>query len=310
MPIRLAACDPCRSSKLACDHVRPACSRCRESNRVSKCIYRERPFKRGKTLNGQHAQQVNSTRLGASIGRVRTTFRNYPNPGYLGSSSHATIFGHLPTGNDDESENPAQDPDETAHTIPINDAQISHGADLIAEFQSLLSLVSCKALIEQWTGSGVNLALAEPFTKHCAETIEHMLRCSTGYAPSHKTISRNFFTQSWRPLAANANTTLEDFCAEFSYGNARWETIGLFFTAASRASIETLPFDALYSTKKEQRYFQKLAMLFSDQCLDIALSLDCLNDLQLILQYENFILHSIVDGDQSKPTFIVVCCSF
>ncbi|KAL3417430.1 hypothetical protein PVAG01_11430 [Phlyctema vagabunda] len=40
-------------------------------------------------------------------------------------------------------------------------------------------------------------------------------------------------------------------------------------------------------------------MRYSDSCIEIAISLDCLNDLQLFLQYENFILHSFVEGDQS-----------
>ncbi|KAF4969339.1 hypothetical protein FSARC_3414 [Fusarium sarcochroum] len=47
------------------------------------------------------------------------------------------------------------------------------------------------------------------------------------------------------------------------------------------------------------RGLSRLAMQFSDAFLEIAVSLDCLNDLQLLLQYENFILHSMVDGDQS-----------
>jgi hypothetical protein len=41
-------------------------------------------------------------------------------------------------------------------------------------------------------------------------------------------------------------------------------------------------------------------MSFSDRCLELSISLDCLNDLQLVLQYENFISHSNVDGDESK----------
>lgn len=34
-----AACDPCRARKVACDHVRPACSRCQSKNRTTECIY-------------------------------------------------------------------------------------------------------------------------------------------------------------------------------------------------------------------------------------------------------------------------------
>lgn len=46
MPVRLAACDPCRYSRLACDHSKPVCSRCRDRNQAANCAYRERPFKK------------------------------------------------------------------------------------------------------------------------------------------------------------------------------------------------------------------------------------------------------------------------
>ncbi|KAF2025160.1 hypothetical protein EK21DRAFT_104174 [Setomelanomma holmii] len=55
----------------------------------------------------------------------------------------------------------------------------------------------------------------------------------------------------------------------------------------------------LYHSKQKRRALRRLAMQFSDSCLDVAFSLDCLNDLQLFLLYENFILHLLVDGDQS-----------
>lgn len=51
MSTRLAACEPCRKSKLACDHQQPVCNRCRDGNRPGLCIYRSAPFKRRKTSN-------------------------------------------------------------------------------------------------------------------------------------------------------------------------------------------------------------------------------------------------------------------
>jgi hypothetical protein len=109
-------------------------------------------------------------------------------------------------------------------------------------------------------------------------------------------------------LKVRADDTIETFCGLFCRTSARWETLGIFFTAVSRATIDVAQFDGLYNSEQERRALRRLAMRFSDSCLDIALSLDCLNDLQLILQYENFILHSLVDGDQSKcyPSFKTV----
>jgi len=46
MRSRLAACERCRKAKLACDHKRPVCTRCRNTNQAGICIYRDSPFKR------------------------------------------------------------------------------------------------------------------------------------------------------------------------------------------------------------------------------------------------------------------------
>jgi hypothetical protein len=46
MASRLAACEACRKAKVACDHKRPACSRCESNDRAGICIYRTTPFKR------------------------------------------------------------------------------------------------------------------------------------------------------------------------------------------------------------------------------------------------------------------------
>lgn len=46
MTLRQAACEPCRKSKLACDHKKPTCSRCLDQGREQQCVYRRDPFRR------------------------------------------------------------------------------------------------------------------------------------------------------------------------------------------------------------------------------------------------------------------------
>jgi hypothetical protein len=73
----------------------------------------------------------------------------------------------------------------------------------------------------------------------------------------------------------------------------------------SRATIDIPFFPLLYNTEEQQYTLKRLATKLSDFSLEISLSLDCLNDLQLMVQYENFIVHSYVDGDQSEFQFYV-----
>ncbi|KAJ5136703.1 hypothetical protein N7448_005257 [Penicillium atrosanguineum] len=97
----------------------------------------------------------------------------------------------------------------------------------------------------------------------------------------------------------SSETTFDEYCTNFSGHNSRWEPFGIFFTAVCRASVDLAYAEPLYGSEQQRRKIQKLTLSYSDRCLDLCLPLDCMNDLQLVLQYENFISHSQVDGDQS-----------
>jgi hypothetical protein len=58
MNSRLAACDPCRRSKLACDHEQPVCSRCQSRGKASACVYRDSPFKRKSRRDSEPPDRV------------------------------------------------------------------------------------------------------------------------------------------------------------------------------------------------------------------------------------------------------------
>lgn len=211
----------------------------------------------------------------------------YPNPGYQGSFSHSAILGHLMDSPDDGTSQPRG---------AVREANIERGTALIEEIDESVSIVSCVEMIRAWTAKGSNLAVARPFIPGCIDSVSALF-ANQGIQPvKAREISRSLFLGTSQLWDVAASTSLEAFTAQFCYERSRWETLGLFFTAASRAALEM----SSLASDKERRELQRLGMNLSDRCLDIALSLDCLNDLQLLLQYENWILHSFVDGDQSK----------
>ncbi|CEI63399.1 unnamed protein product [Fusarium venenatum] len=63
--------------------------------------------------------------------------------------------------------------------------------------------------------------------------------------------------------------------------------------------MDTPSFTPLYISHQERVTLAKTLMFIGDLCVESCLSLDSLNDLQLVLQYENMIIHTQVDGDQS-----------
>ena len=225
--------------------------------------------------------------------------QNTPNPGYLGPSSHATLFSHLQPRISSCADYDTWQRREGWPGNPEQEAKVSHGAKLIEQFFRSSQAPSWVTLVKRWTSSGVNLALAGLFTESCAETVQYILDKLLEELQDETDIARNLFAHSSRPLTTDASSTIEDFYSYFCKRNARWETIGLFFAAVARATEDLKPFEALYASEQQRRSVQRLALHYSDRCVDISLSLDSLNDLQLLLQYENWIAHASIDGDQS-----------
>ena len=116
----------------------------------------------------------------------------------------------------------------------------------------------------------------------------------------HLTLTRDLLQNSDRPLEFDGKSTLSGYTKQFCFDSVRWETLGIFLSAVIRANFDVSFFPSLYTTESGREELRKSAARLSAICLELCLSLDCLNDLQLVLQYESFIVHTYIDGDQSK----------
>ncbi|KAF7596861.1 hypothetical protein BBP40_011906 [Aspergillus hancockii] len=302
MASRLPACEACRKAKLACDHKRPVCTRCRNTGRAGMCIYRATPFKR-KRVHGSSLSIVdNSTILQSpdpSTAPPSPRRHAYPNPGYLGFSSHVAIFNHISSNVDRDTNNTYHT---AAHLLSDEDEMTRRGADALRQLLGAFPLHDMINLVTFWLAKGINLALAGPFVEQCAQTMNHLLS-SMSDENWHLTYARHLLRNSARPLEFDQTSDIDSFSAQFLHRNARWETLGIFLSAVCRATIDIPFFPSLYLSEKEQYALRKMVTKLSDYALEISLSLDCLNDLQLIFQYENFIVHSNVEGDQSYQSW-------
>jgi hypothetical protein len=160
------------------------------------------------------------------------------------------------------------------------------------------SLQAMSDLVLLWVDKGANLALAEPFVLACAESMTKFL---SSRDPDWQCAAANqMLRNSTRPLTFNRQSTVSSFMDQFLGPRSRWETLGIFISAVIRATTEIPFFPSLYKTEKAQMELRRLATNLNDCAMEICLALDCLNDLQFILQFENFIVHTYVRGDQSK----------
>lgn len=304
MATRLAACEVCRKSKLACDHKWPTCSRCEKSNKSGICIYRVAPFKRKRQANPTSPGASKRTHLSGDLSSSFHSSPNvYPNPGFLGSSSHATIFEHISSDQPTAAGarcSPGLAPLELSSPRLADDGCLIRGADVLRQLLNAFPLTAMCDLVMFWLAKGANLALAEPFVEGLATSIAGSFSLLSQDPDWHVAFARRLLRNSAQPLEITSSTSISDFIAQTVGNNLRWEALGLFFSAVSRATYDIPFFPRLYMTREEQAALRQLCTRLSDSSLEIALSLDCLNDLQLVLQYENFIIHSYVDGAQSK----------
>jgi hypothetical protein len=228
-----------------------------------------------------------------------TPHRNrYPNPGYLGPSSHIDIFNHILSEQDSNHDVPLPMPSVSFSLDEHPSAK--QGALLTRQLLSSFDLSALKSLVTFWRAKGVNLAAAEPFVDLCAESSNYTSLSTFQGSEWHLNFSTRLLQNTARPLECNPESTISTYSAQFLGINTRWETFGIFLSAAIQATRDVLFFPALYTTSSRNRELRRLLTRLLDCSLDICLSADCLNDLQLILQYENFIVHSYVDGDQSR----------
>lgn len=170
-----------------------------------------------------------------------------------------------------------------------------------------LQVPALASLVRFWLKKGVNLALAEPFVETCVDTAvdwgELSIPPMGTDADALTQRARDLLENTHRPLVFHEHSTPSEYLQQMSGKNLRWESLGIFLAAASRAALDTSSFAPLYNSDERRRRLIKALMYIGDCCLETCLALDCLNDLQLVLQYENLIVHSQVDGDQSKPFF-------
>lgn len=336
MPPKKPACDPCRLAKVACDHKHPVCGRCVEYERPSLCVYRSRPFAKRRrqaiktpdivraTLPATPELDDTGSDLRTRSSNVVTDIRSphplpksvshglYPNPGHQGSSSYAAIFNEVRSTRNILSEDAPLESDFSTEGVGQDShfsrselhSAMSSASRILQQLLSRCSFSSMKALIDFWLAKGVSLVLAEPLVQSCRDAVVSVERTwSKEHGASHTELLHHLLENSLRPLFLTVSSTLQDFLTQICGTNVRLEALGLFLCAAVRATTEVAFFHPLYTSDEARLELRRLLTRLADVIMDLCLGLDCLNDLQLVLQYEHFLVHSNVSGDQSK-----LCC--
>lgn len=244
---------------------------------------------------------------------VTTEATRYPNPGYIGSFSHSGILAeisssHVAANVETAQAEPHEHLSSTSNDALLEDRDILDRAADCIELLHQLNFSDLSRLVTSWLEKGVNLNLAEPFIAACNDAAS-TLGPSNETQTAHPLQARALLLNSRRPISLSRDSCLSEFIAQITGDFLRWETIGLFLAAASRAVLDTPSFSPIYLNEDQRMPFIRTLTKICNFCLEIALALDCLNDLQFVLQFENFMIHTHVNGDQSKPIVTTRYCS-
>ncbi|KAJ8110966.1 hypothetical protein OPT61_g6327 [Boeremia exigua] len=325
---RRPACDPCRQSKLSCDRKKPSCGRCLASKRADGCVYRHSSLNR-------RARRQNHSNSGPSPSadilspnphipgnynssgptRVPAAGVGYPNPGYMGASSHAAIFHHIAenhaTINSEDSCSVLPAPRSTPAPQSVgfeSQLEAAAAAECMKDLLSSYAPGLLSQLLGFWRATQANLTVSEPLIDICRRALDDLQPCldsisTINDSDPYITYATRMLHNTAQPLFIHPNLNPEEFCEQFLDSNMRLETIGILLCAIIRAASDIRIFPPLYVDFPRRRNLILLAAKLANIIVEAALSIDMLNDLQLILQYENFISHSFVFGVQSYRSF-------
>ena len=186
---------------------------------------------------------------------------------------------------------------------PPEDALVKDGAAVLA---LLSEFPTYEPFIQQWVEYSKGIALIASFMPECVASIKRDLyhpfvRAKSGRALLHA--SEMLFKNSSKPLKMPPNMAFQQYHILFTGENLRWEAIGMLFAAVGLSASTMLAADTTLDMTKtasvNQKSLASRMLEASDVCIAFCEQTGHLNDPQMWLIYENFLLMSQVVGDSS-----------
>ena len=134
---QLSSCEPCRASKLRCDHTSPVCGRCERRGLHTRCTYHPAPLSQRfvqsvKRRRFQHTTDSSNTSQLPDKESWTEKKASVSAPGFLGQTSYSDMF------TDTQSHLPVETRCVTEHYgIPVDAKRINLGAQVLMLLENL-----------------------------------------------------------------------------------------------------------------------------------------------------------------------------
>lgn len=316
------SCEPCRISKVRCDHKSPVCDRCVARQKERSCIYHPAPMTRPRDGRKPALPSPRSTRqsLGFSSARPLSTLNNvqhFPRASISSSSTTRTIpsaeaefFGSTAFPaiiNDDQDI-------VDRYTGQFRDQQISsnanHSQEQIPEKQILEGITVLNLLVDfpaftdsihRYLELSYTCMVPDPFVRACVVSIQETIHGSRGNRL--RQLAVDLFINTSKPLDLFTPVPAKDYHTLFTGPNLRWEIIG-FVLAMLGVSLKydvnkrnEPPPGSLPAQKPD--FIHRIAEAV-EYCTSVCCSYNCVSHQALWLLYGDVCLKNLVYGDMSR----------
>ncbi|KAL4974591.1 putative Zn(II)2Cys6 transcription factor [Aspergillus desertorum] len=292
----LSSCEPCRISKVRCDHSLPVCQRCVARRRPTECVYHPCPLtKRRQNRNlhtgndvGNHSDRENTSRHNTAsppselfdwvlksssvqarrFGPSQATDDNelFARLGYLGPTNDTRVFS-------DQLSNTRSESASRSDTIveEIDSTEVETGAQIL----SLLVHVPFFADVlekrfDLFDGWIFGPPLVRETLTRLRELYHSIVQGSSAVDRYPRLLewSRLIFRNTAATIETNATTTLSEYILQIA---PKWETIGLIFALLGTATYQINPDDAVLRRDgipgNDKQGLRKIAIAVSGMCL-------------------------------------------
>ncbi|PYI11757.1 hypothetical protein BO78DRAFT_302657 [Aspergillus sclerotiicarbonarius CBS 121057] len=311
------SCEPCRLSKVRCDHATPICRRCQSRGNANQCYYHPAPLTgvkertgrpRAAARRGAHRQSLADPDT-VAVGdqppaldlspQTSSKIKDGPDPEFLGSTSYLSVFKETPGG-------------------------ISRKAtrSLYAEFEywrtehayassRLIRLVSAigfhREQIEWYHSVSRFTVVPAPIIMDSLDRVqEHMERAPWDITSNWKELYKDITAATGRPFELSSDMSAAEFYAQFTGQNLRWEFIALIFATSGIGVMIRYPGHhvvELAGEKMTVEMFMKEMVLAGNACIEISKQFGNVNDLILWARYMHAHLTMEVLGDTSERLY-------
>ena len=316
-----SSCEPCRKSKLSCDHIRPICGRCQRRRAPDRCVYHPAPMttvqRQGSTLSRENRslpeddsphQQITTADPGhesvtsSPSVAIRLTDASPPVSGFLGPTSYSAVFtegqSHIPIADKKLNSEITVRGWQPSKLPSWDSSKVKEGAEILS---LLADLPRHEETLNQWFKVQC-LAAMTLYIRECINLIPSNLKDSYGQSKSLTTLSHSIFLRTSIPYSLDANINLRKYPSSLMGENLSWEIVGIMLTALglSAISMDEVNVCGESDSQTEWKDLAQRLVRAGDQCIAFCEQFGHLKDIGVTLILMNFILHTQVYGDAGE----------